>query len=200
MILLFRPITKRYFAKRWTYYLWLLLLVRLLVPVHGDINLMGRLATMMAEVGSRQMSVKEATESGGIENAEAEKADGNVSGMESAGIADETFDAVIIEDNEPNETAAGMSADRLEMNRRTDILQIAGIIWILGVFLTAVYRVYIYKKFVKEINAGCIAVTDRKLFYKNAEIQTRLRLAKELPLYENEVISTPMLIGFRKPY
>lgn len=200
LILLFRPVTRRYFAKRWTYYLWLLLLVRLLVPIHGDINLMGQLSTMMAEVGSRQMSMKEASESRGIENAESEKADGNVSGMESPGIADGTSDAVMIENAEPNDTAAGMFADRIEANRRADILQIAGIIWILGVFLTAVYRIYIYKKFVKGINAGCISVTDRNLFYKNAEIHTRLRLAKELPLYENATINTPMLIGFRKPY
>lgn len=200
LILLFRPLTRRYFAKRWTYYLWLLLLVRLLVPIHGDINLMGQLSTMMAEVGSRQMSVKEASESGFIENAEAEKANENVLGRESTGIADETLDTAVIVNTEPNETAAGMFIDRQELNRRAAILQIAGIIWILGVFLTAVYRVYIYKKFVKGINAGCISVTDRNLFYKNAEIHTRLRLAKELPLYENATINTPMLIGLRKPY
>ncbi len=44
LILLFRPLTGRFFAKKWTYYLWLLVIVRLLVPLHADINLMGYLS------------------------------------------------------------------------------------------------------------------------------------------------------------
>ncbi|MDE7429311.1 MAG: M56 family metallopeptidase [Lachnospiraceae bacterium] len=200
LILLCRPVTRRFFAKRWTYYLWLLVLVRLLVPVHGDINLMGRLSTMMAEADSRQVSVEEVSEYGDVENAEVEKPEGNVSGMESAGTADKTFDVEIIENIGRNETAIGTSVDKQEANRRAHIFQIAGIIWILGVFLTIVYRVCTYKIFVKGINAGCVAVTDRRLLCKSAEIQTRLGIIREVPLYENASINTPMLIGFRKPH
>lgn len=40
LIMLLRPVTRRVFAKKWTYYLWLLVLVRLMVPVHADINIM----------------------------------------------------------------------------------------------------------------------------------------------------------------
>ena len=200
LILLFRPVTRRFFAKRWTYYLWLLLLVRLLVPVHSDTNLMEQLSMMRAKAGSQQVSVEAASESGDIENAEAEKLKGNVSGMESAEIADETFDAADIENAGRNETAVAESVDRQKTNRRADIFQIAGICWILGVLLTAVYRVCTYKSFVKGINAGCTPVTDRSLLYKNAEIQTRLGIIKEVSLYENAAINIPMLIGFRKPH
>ena len=195
LILLCRPVTRRFFARRWTYYLWLLVLVRLLVPVHGDINLMGQLSTMLAEMGNQQVSVEESV-SEHVENAEAEEPEGNVLDVETA---DETFDAAIIENIGRNETAIGTSVDRQEANRRAYIFQIAGIIWILGVFLTIVYRVCTYKNFVKGINAGCVAVTDRRLLCKSAEIQTRLGIIREVPLYENASINTPMLIGFRKP-
>ena len=198
LILLCRPVTRRFFARRWTYYLWLLVLVRLLVPVHGDINLMGQLSTMLAEMGNQQVSVEESV-SEHVENAEAEEPEGNVLDVENAETADETFDAAIIENIRRNETAIGTSVDKQEANRRAHIFQIAGIIWILGVFLTIVYRVCTYKNFVKGINAGCVAVTDRRLLCKSAEIQTRLGIIREVPLYENASINTPMLIGFRKP-
>ena len=51
LILAFRPVTGRYFAKRWTYYLWLLVIVRLLVPVHGELNLMEYLSANLAGAG-----------------------------------------------------------------------------------------------------------------------------------------------------
>ena len=197
LILLCRPVTRRFFAKRWTYYLWLLLLVRLLVPIHSDINLMGQLSTMLAVADSRQVSVEEASESAHAANVEAET--GNVSDMESVGNAGGTFDAAVIENVGRNETAIRTSIDRQEANRRAYIFQIAGIIWILGVLLTIVYRVCTYKNFVKGINAGCVAVTDRRLLCKSAEIQTRLGIIREVPLYENASINTPMLIGFKKP-
>lgn len=199
LILLFRPVTRRFFAKRWTYYLWLLLLVRLLVPIHADINLMGQLSEMLAVADSRQVSV-EGPEAGQIENVEAEGLSGIATGMESAEIADETFDAADIENAGLNKTAVAESVDRQKTNRRADIFQIAGICWIIGVFLTAVYRICTYKSFVRGINAGCISVTDRRILNKAAEIQTRLGIIKEVPLYENTDVKIPMLIGLRKPH
>lgn len=199
LILLCRPVTRRFFAKRWTYYLWLLLLVRLLVPIHGDVNLMGQLSAMLEEMGNPQLSVEELA-SGHVENAEAEKTAGNVSAMESVGNADGTFDAADVGNAGQNEAATVTSVDRQAANLRAHIFQIAGVIWILGVFLTIVYRVCTYKKFVKGINAGCMPVADRRLLCKSAEIQTRLGIIKEVPLYENASVNTPMLIGFRKPH
>ncbi|MDE7246571.1 MAG: M56 family metallopeptidase, partial [Lachnospiraceae bacterium] len=173
LILLFRPVAGRFFAKRWIYYLWLLVLIRLLVPIHANINLMGQLSAMSAKTESPQIKMSN---------------------------ADETFNAAVTENVGHNETAAVVSVDRREANRRADIFQIAGIVWILGVLLTAGYRVCTYKNFVKGINAGCKSVTDQRLLNKVAEIQTRLGIVKEMPLYENAAINIPMLIGLRKPY
>ena len=64
LILLFRPLTGRFFAKKWTYYLWLLVIVRLLVPLHADINLMGYLsAELTAAVAGQTDADGEAGES-----------------------------------------------------------------------------------------------------------------------------------------
>lgn len=41
-LILLRPILRR-FSKTWQYYIWLLVILRLLIPVSLDINIVGRL-------------------------------------------------------------------------------------------------------------------------------------------------------------
>ncbi len=39
-IAVIRPITVKYFSKKWNYYIWLIVAVRLLIPFHSEINLL----------------------------------------------------------------------------------------------------------------------------------------------------------------
>ena len=57
LILLLRPVTKRYFAKKWSYYLWILVLIRLMVPVHVNTNLMEYLSGRFMAVTAQQQKV-----------------------------------------------------------------------------------------------------------------------------------------------
>ena len=50
LLLLFRSAAGKFFAKRWTYYLWLLVLVRLLTPIHTNVNLMDYLSNSLTAV------------------------------------------------------------------------------------------------------------------------------------------------------
>lgn len=63
LTLLLRPLTERFFAKRWTYYLWFLVIARLLLPVHADINLMEYLSVRLAAVESGLAAAESAVES-----------------------------------------------------------------------------------------------------------------------------------------
>ena len=36
LILLMRPVTGRYFSRRWNYYIWLLVIARLVIPVYFE--------------------------------------------------------------------------------------------------------------------------------------------------------------------
>ena len=38
VLLLLHPFTKRIFSKKWNYYIWLLVIIRLLLPFHFDTN------------------------------------------------------------------------------------------------------------------------------------------------------------------
>lgn len=228
LILAFRPVAGRYFAKRWTYYLWLLVIVRLLVPVHGDINLMEYLSGKLAGAGSYL------SESGGM--AERAEEDGRA-GAALEGLQDESESAVGAGNttdgrragSELHETGGMAAEDAAEVGKAAEqnmvqtggagltesavsaggvtggsiwkqIWQAAAVIWLIGVLFTALRKLWIYRRFVKGVCAACAPVSDQRILAQYAEINRRLGVQKIMPLYGSAVIESPMLIGLFNPY
>lgn len=186
LILLFRPVTRRRFAKKWTYYLWLLVLVRLIVPVHVEANVMEYLSGRLATVVSQQ-----------------EKA-GGTSVMPSE-IVENGYNRTALEEtgeNERNEIVSGEIAKNEAAGTLSATLfyNVASLIWILGVFLSAVWRLYAYRNFTKGIRTACVPVTNENVQAKSTEIQLRLRIGHRVPLFESTTVNSPMLIGLIRPY
>lgn len=221
-ILLLRPVTKKCFARKWTYYLWLLVLVRLMVPVHVDVNMMeylsGRLAVMVSQQGADSADVM----SGGIAVNEAEDLnlkEAVVSGTDRLNQSEAVANGA---DGLNRSEAIGNETDRLNLGEMAaehkkdklegtvgstgaafiaaNIFPVASLIWILGLFLSAAWRMYGYRNFTKGVCAGCVPVTDETVLAKSTEIQVRMRIAPRLPLYESTAVNSPMLIGLIKPY
>lgn len=205
LLLLFRPVTEKFFAKRWTYYLWLLVLVRLLTPIHTDVNLMNYLSNSLTAVETGLPDVGGETElaagSGYAqtqsemlqkeEDVTDEAALSNMTDGERA--ADEAFRTAGI--NAKTETAQGV----VKIGRKTAIFFTAGIVWICGVIFMILRRFYSYRRFLKEVCGVCEPVADVRVLNKSMEIQTRLGIGKTVPLYESDAVDVPMLIGFWKP-
>lgn len=194
LILLLSPITERFFAKRWTYYLWFLVIARLLLPVHADVNLMEYLSVRLAAVES------------GLTGADgAAEATADVTGEEMAGQDTGQTGGIETVQN----TAAGGKVEsaysgidtdnNIEGSRRELWLCMAGILWLFGVLIAVFRKIYIYQHFAGAVRAASAPVTDDRVYRKSAEIQMRLGLGKRVPLYKSTVIDSPMLVGILKP-
>lgn len=194
LILLLSPITERFFAKRWTYYLWFLVIARLLLPVHADVNLMEYLSVRLAAVES------------GLTGADgAAEATADVTGEEMAGQDTGQTGGIETVQN----TAAGGKVEsaysgidtdnNIEGSRRELWLCMAGILWLFGVLIAVFRKIYIYQHFAGAVRAASAPVTDDRVYRKSAEIQMRLGLGKRVPLYKSMVIDSPMLVGILKP-
>ena len=159
LILLLRPVTKRYFARKWTYYLWLLVLVRLMVPVHVDANVMEYLSRGLAVTVSQQESTDSvdvmAGEADGNVADDLSRREAGVSGADDlsrreadVNVADDLSRReadVNVADDLSRHEADGNVADDLS-RRETDakgtftaarFFSGACLIWILGIFLSA---------------------------------------------------------------
>lgn len=242
LVLLFRPLCGRIFSKRWTYYLWLLVIVRLLVPFHADLNLMEYFAGSLAEVGSALADAVGQDNAGGVTDADAVKTEAaarqdnanavaNTDAVKMEGISgQDNVNAVTNTDTVRNEesvvqnSTSGVeiiSASGVNSGAGVGIwercLQVAAVIWILGVFFTALRKLWLYRYFVRNVCAGsvetvrqkqlsngelrtaCVPVTDERILRQYAEIQRKLRIGKRVPLYESVGTDIPMLIGFWQP-
>lgn len=273
LVLAFRPAASRFFAKRWTYCLWLLVIARLLVPVHGDINLMAYLSAKLPGAGSSpsqagseaeldgrattaweglqdesesadgaEVTDRTLREDGGVEaEADAERVEGAVgqdraeslteSGRagselhETGGMAAEVGKAaeqdMVQTGGSRSAVGAGSASgvtDGTVGSVWKQILQVAAVVWLIGVLFTALRKLWIYRRFVKEISAcgmenanrrglsqggmsgaAGAPVSDRQILGQYAEIQKRLDVRKIVPLYESVVIDSPMLVGLCSP-
>lgn len=205
LLLLFRPVSEKFFARRWTYYLWLLVLVRLLTPIHASVNLMDYLSNTLTMAGTELADTEDGTEfaaesksvqmqSEMIQKEESVTDEAALSNMtDGERAADETFRMAGI--NAKTETAQGVAG----IGRKTAIFFFAGVVWMFGVFFTILRRLYIYRRFVKGVRTACKPVTDERVLNKALEIQTRLGIGRSVPLYESDAVSSPMLVGCWKP-
>lgn len=191
LIMLLRPMTRRFFAKKWTYYLWLLVLVRMMVPVHVDLNMMEYLSGTLAQMGSLQNSGENVSDSG-ISN----------------GITPVSHDGTVPDQTAGHESAkaeleaagrGGAEAESGKADKKDMLFRIAGILWISGIFLSAAWRMYTYRGFVRGIRADCIPVTEESLLAASTDIQRRLNIGSRVPLYKSGAVNSPMLIGVRRP-
>lgn len=187
LLLLFRPITGKVFTKRWTYYLWFLVLVRLLVPIRGNVNLMEYLSVNLSAVIEDWAAD---TESG------AEVAAGSGYGQTPTEVGSVEIEA---DTAESGQNAVRDGQGMAQAGRRIEWFAAAGVIWAFGVLFMFLKRLYAYRRFVSGICAAREPVMDDKILKKSAEIQGRLRIGKRVPIYESDAVDSPMLIGFCKP-
>lgn len=186
LLLLFRPVTGRFFARRWTYYLWLLVIVRLLTPIHADVNLMDYLSNTLISTGTDLTDAgnrKELAAGSEYVQTQFETLQEEESGADDSNITDTT------------ET----SRDVVKVGRKTTFFFLVGIVWICGVMFAVLRRFYSYRRFLKEVCGTCKPVTDERVLNKGMEIRTRLGIGRMIPIYESDAVSSPMLIGFWKP-
>lgn len=186
LLLLFRPVTGRFFARWWMYYLWLLVIVRLLTPIHADVNLMDYLSNTLMSAGTDLTDAdngKELAAGSEYVQTQFETLQKEESGADDAALA--------------NMTQIGQ--DVVKAGRKTTFFFLAGIVWICGVMFAVLRKFYSYRRFLKEVCGTCKPVADERVLNKGMEIRTRLGIGRMIPIYESDAVSSPMLIGFWKP-
>lgn len=189
LLLLFRPVTGRFFARRWTYYLWLLVIVRLLTPIHADVNLMDYLSNTLISTGTDLTDADNGKElAAGSEYVQTQF---ETLQKEKSGADDAAFSNI----TDMTET----SRDVVKVGRKTAFFFLAGVVWTCGVIFAVLRRFYSYRRFLKEVCGTCKPVTDERVLNKGMEIRTRLGIGRMIPIYESDAVSSPMLIGFWKP-
>ncbi len=169
-LILLKPLLQR-FSKTWQYYIWLLVILRLLIPISPDISIVGGVfrqakshfavdyTPMEGMPESNLMTLSEASKEPGVEN------------------------------NRPYKVPTAPIAFLSWNNRIWDVL------WLI-VSMTLLFRkVYLYRQLVKAVKTESQVVVDMQLLSALETVRTEMGIKKRIPVYSNSLIRAPMLIG-----
>lgn len=165
-------LVKNTIKKRWQYYIWLIVLVRLLLPFTPKINLMKILSEETNQI-----------------------TDLNVS---STTFENNVVSSPDIEHDSVRENKDVFKEIPMLFNT-TILIQWLGVFWLGVMSLLLVRKITMYQSFINYIRAGCDEVSDIKQLNHLARIGEQMGVKRPVELYTNKLISSPFLFGFFKP-
>lgn len=174
VLLLFKPIYKTRLSHRWKYYIWLIVIARLLIPFVPETNLVSNLFSTV------NTSVIEPISDAYYGTNEPAAFEENTSGSQTA------FEGKPIADVSP-------------IDEETTDNQTMGAIWLVVALILLIRKITIYQSFIKYIRAGRKAVVDIEKLEQLGRIIDDKNIKVSVELYTNSLISSPLLIGFWKP-
>lgn len=182
LLFLLRPMFKERVSRQWQYYIWLVVVARLLFPFASGTNLMATLFQGIDRAAEQMEIVSPYAQQGGM-------ADSAQTGEASAGL--NHLHSEPTEQMEP--------VDSPVKNIVTAIWQNLWIGWMVVALILFIRKITIYQDFVKYIRSGCAEVADIDLLERFGKLVERNRVNTTVELYTNNLISSPLLIGFFHP-
>ncbi len=181
-LLLGKRFLKDRISRQWQYYIWLVVVLRLLLPFGPEVNLLGK--TYQAVDQAITLGVPLPTQ----------QSASNVSG-------DILVPAVGLEQN--NENVNGPAEDLTIVHPLQDIWELmtnhVWLIWLVPALGLLIRRITIYQGFTRYVKAGLTPVTDLEALDRLSVTAEQAGVQKPVELCVNPLISSPLLIGFFRP-
>lgn len=170
LLMLLRPLVRERVSKRWQYYIWILVIVRLLLPVGLPESPARNAVTRMEDAASLVLTVPE-------------------SDMGNTGMTHQK------ETSEPEPAAEPGILQKIG----TAALENLWLVWLAGALSLLIRKATAYQSFVRCLRAGWKPVEDPALLDRAAEIGKETGVKRPVELYVNPLAASPMLLGGRKP-
>lgn len=169
-------------SRQWQYYIWLVVILRLLLPFGPEINLMGKLYQSVDQIIIRAAPISEVQS--------ALNAPGDVIAP-AASFNSDTQNA-----NSPTEKS---TAEHPFQDIVTLLMNHMWLIWLAAALGMLIRKATIYQSFLRYISAGLTPVSDLGILDRLSAATERAGVKKSVELCVNPLISSPMLIGFFHP-
>ncbi|MDE7446595.1 MAG: M56 family metallopeptidase [Lachnospiraceae bacterium] len=179
VILMIRPLTRKYFSKSWNYYIWLLLVARLLIPIHVDMGFSSFLTSSMTQAQEKKM------QDGMPEVVDAVPL---TEGLQGAEPIVDVLNPPSLQEESPNRTVSPLMDWRI----------VAGTVWILGAAISFFIKIRNYRRFTASVRKECEPVSDQRVYAAAENLCTMLHIDYKPQLYESKAVSGPITVGVRK--
>lgn len=181
IILMSKPIFKRQFSKRWQYYIWLVVIARLLIPVvispEEFINLVDK---MRIEQVNSNLSARNQKE--------------------------KLFNFDITSNERDNLIHSNQKVLQAGQEKKIDLWEVmdwlkemCGVIWFIGVVILFTKKVTTYRSFVKYMKMSWGEITDINMLDELSKMTEKVGIRTPVELYYHPLVISPLIIGFFKP-
>ncbi len=169
-------------SRQWQYYIWFVVMLRLLLPFGPETNLMGKTyqAIDQAITQASPLPVQPSVP--------------DVSGVSSLPAAAQEQD-IQNTDNPAEEPKAAYSLQETALSAAEHLWMI----WMVGALLLLIRKITVYQSFLRYVTAGSSPVSDVKLLDKLSLAAEQMNIKKPVELCINPLISSPLLTGLFHP-
>lgn len=167
-------------SRQWQYYIWLIVIARLLLPFAPETNLMG---TLFQTIDHRI-----------VQSDTVQPSKQNQSNF--ANIPD----TLPVDGEQENVKQAETPPVYQPVNDMITLLvHNIWLVWLTVALILLIQKVTVYKGFVRYVKAGQIPISDTELLDRLAVIGEQAGVKKPVELCLNPLMSSPLLIGFFNP-
>ncbi len=182
-LLLVKRFLKDKISRQWQYYIWLVVVLRLLLPFGSEVNLLGKTyqavdqtISQAAPLPQQQQPPRNAT-------------GGNLAPAVGAERYNETV----------NNPADDVTTARPLQDIGTLFIDHIWLAWLIVALGLLIRKITIYQGFIRYINAGLTPVFDIGLLDRLSIAAKQSGIKKPIELCINPLVSSPLLIGFFHP-
>ncbi len=200
MLYLFKPIIRYRLGKSWQYYIWLVVIARLLFPFSLGANIFetffdGMEIAVNAPIVQQEVPINDTYNTIKFDNSS------NVLFPSSVNTNNEQSNRIA--DNEhSNRIPTKTQKSTLIQQPKKALAQIFPTLWIIWLVMAVVLlvrKITIYQSFVHYIKAGRAAVSGIEHLEQFGKLLEQEKVKQVIGLYTNSLISSPLIIGFFRP-
>lgn len=170
-------------SRQWQYYLWLIVIARLLLPFAPETNLMGN----MFQIAGPGIFQTAPVPLHGEQDKLQDTGNSPAPDMAPAGQGE----------SRPHIQTAGVQPLQ-------DIITLLAnniwLVWLIIAFVLLIRKITVYESFVRYVKAGQVFVSDIGLLDRLSVLTGQAGMKKPVELCVNPLVSSPLLIGFFRPY
>ena len=169
-------------SRQWQYYIWLIVVARLLLPFGPETNLMGK---------AYQAVDQAITHSASLPQQPSPSDDSNTFNVPASGMEHDNQNTVTPKDNP------------ISYRPVKDILSLftnhVWLIWLMVALILLVQKITAYHSFIRYVNAGLHPVSNVEQLDRLSAIAEQTGRKRPVELCVNPLVSSPLLIGFFRP-
>ena len=180
VLLVLRYFLKTRISRQWQYYIWLIVIARLLLPFTPETNLMGSLFQTVSQAIAQTNTIQQPRQ-------EQDGRQDNKRVLPSQTAQEELKPPVQFSGNRPIQDIVTLLVNNIWLA------------WLMIAFTMLIRKITVYQSFVHFVKAGQNSISDIELLDKFSILAKHAKIKIPVDLCINPLISSPLLIGFFHP-